>query len=67
MLNITINIHSYYAGIMLNAFNDPYAQSYAGIIGGSLVYTHCHSRKFWSIYIVSSYSMVVMGLSFVLS
>ena len=66
MLNITINIHSYYVLCLMLSMTH-YAQSYAGIIGGSLVYTHCHSRKFLPIYIVSSYSMVVMGLSFVLS
>ena len=41
-LNIGINIYftlPYYAGIMLNAFNDPYAHNYAGIIGGSLCMT----------------------------
>ena len=42
MLNIAIKIDftiSYYAGIMLNAFNDHYPQNYARIIGGSLLIT----------------------------
>ena len=39
MLNIAIIIHFtllYYAGILLNAFNDSLCSDYAGIIGGSL-------------------------------
>ena len=45
---IAININfiiSYYAGIMLNAFNNPLCSNYAGIIGGSLIIRHCFFFK----------------------
>ena len=43
-ININFTI-SYYANIILNAFNDPLCSNYAGIIGRSLIICHCFFFK----------------------